>query len=242
MLRKVLILFLCFVPALMQAQSALTGNIFDNTNRSTSIEGAIVKNLSTKALTLTDKDGHFVVAAKIGDLISFGMAGYQTDTVYLINLFPKNVYLRTLVNNLNTVNITSTKVSPYLDLKDQNAMPSRQVDYSKQRGGVRLTLGYNKFKRQQAKIQELEEYDDFNEEINRNFTEEFVKKLLKIDSADLKNFMQLYRPTVAQIRAERPFNYAYYTAKAYRTWLQLPADQKKLPSLLKPVNKVPTDN
>lgn len=235
MLRKILVLFLFLAPALSQAQTALTGNIFDYSNRSISLEGVTVKNLTSKALTLTNKDGHFAIPAKIGDLVSFGMVGYQTDTVYLINLFPKNVYLRAAVNNLNTVNITGTKVSPYLDVKDPNAMPDRQVDYSKERGGIRLTLGHNKFRKQQAKIRELEEYDELNQEISKNFTPEFVKNLLKIDSAELKNFMQLYRPTVAQVRAERPFNYAYYTATAYRAWLKLPADQKKLPSLLKPI-------
>jgi hypothetical protein len=236
MLRKVLLLFLFIAPNLLQAQSALTGNIFDYNNRSTQLEGATVKNLTSKAIALTDKDGHFAISAKTGDLISFGMIGYHTDTVYLTNLFPKNVYLRVLVTNLNTVNVNGVKVSQYLDLKDPNAMPSRQVDYGKDRGGVRLSLGYGKYRRQQQKIQELEEYDDFNEEINRNFTSEFVKDLLKIDSVDLKNFMQIYRPTVAQVKAERPFNYAYYTAKAYSAWLKLPADKRKPQSLLKPIN------
>lgn len=233
MLRKVLFSFLLLIPTLLSAQSALTGNIFDNTNRSVSLEGAIVKNITKNIVTLTDKDGHFVVSAKIGDLVSFGMVGYQTDTVYLTNLFPKNVYLRVVVNNLNTVNIIGTKISPYLDLKNPNAMPSRQVDYAKERGGLRLNLGYGKFKRQRVKVQELEEYDQYNEEISKNFTEVFVKKLLKIDSTDLKNFMQMYRPTVNQIKAERPFNYEFYTAQCYSAWIKLPPGQRKLPSLLK---------
>jgi hypothetical protein len=236
MLRNVLVLFLFIAPNLLKAQTAFTGNIFDYNNRSTQLEGATVKNLTSKVITLTNKDGHFAISAKNGDLISFGMIGYQTDTVYLVNLFPKNVYLRVLVTNLNTVNVNGIKISPYLDLKDPNALPSRQVDYSKDRGGVRLSLGYGKYRRQQQKIQELEEYDDFNEEINRSFTPEFVKDLLKLDSVDLKNFMHIYRPTVAQVRAERPFNYAYYTAKAYSAWLKLPADRRKPQSLLKPIN------
>lgn len=219
---------------MVSAQGVLTGNIFDNTNRSVLLEGATVKNLSSKAITLTNKEGHFVISAKVGDLVSFGLVGYQIDTVYLTNLFPRNVYLRVLVNSLNTVNITGIKLSPFLDLKDPSAMPSRQVDYSKERGGLRLNLGYNRFKRQQQKVQELEEYDDYNEEISKNFSVEFVKKLLKIDGEDLKNFMEMYRPTVNLVRAERPFNYELYTAQSYSTWIKLPVGQRKLPSLLKP--------
>lgn len=233
MFKKVFLSFLLVIPILVSAQSVLTGNIFDYTSRSVLLEGAIVKNITTKTIILTDKDGHFVLSAKVGDLVSFGMVGYQTDTVYLTNLFPRNIYLRVLVNNLNTVNIVGAKISPYLDLKDPYAMPARQVDYSKERGGLRLNLGYGKFKRQQQKVQELEEYDQYNEEISKNFTADFVKKLLKIDGEDLKNFMEMYRPTVAQIKSERPFNYELYTAQCYSAWKKLPTGQKKLPSLLK---------
>ncbi len=234
MLRRVFLLIILLIPVVVSAQGVLTGNIFDNTNRSVLLEGTTVKNLSSKAITLTDKEGHFAISAKVGDLVSFGLVGYQIDTVYLTNLFPRNVYLRVLVNSLNTVNITGVKLSPFLDLKDPSAMPSRQVDYSKERGGLRLNLGYNRFKRQQQKVQELEEYDDYNEEISKNFSVEFVKKLLKIDGEDLKNFMEMYRPTVNLVRAERPFNYELYTAQSYSTWMKLPAGQRKLPSLLKP--------
>lgn len=234
MVKKVFLLFIVLIPFVVNAQGVLTGNIFEYANRSISLEGATVRNLTSKAVSLTDKDGHFAIPAKIGDLVSFGMVGYQTDTVYLINVFPKNVYLRVLVNNLNTVNIAGAKLSRFLDLKDPNAMPSRQVDYSKERGGLRLNLGYKKFKREQAKVQELEEYDQYNEEISRNFTEAFVKKLLKIDSVDLKNFIDMYRPAVYQVKSERPFNYELYTAQCYSAWLKIPVNRRKLPSLLKP--------
>ncbi len=238
MLKKLLLLFLWLSPlALLAQNTALTGNIFDNENRSTILQGVTIKNLSNKAFVLTDKDGHFAISAKVGDLVSFGMAGYETDTVYLINLFPRNVYLRVQVNTLNTVNVTAAKLSPYLNLKDPTATPARSVDYSKERGGLRLNLGYGKYRREQAKIQELMEREKYQEEISKNFTEAYVKDLLKFEGDDLKNFMAMFRPTVDEVREQRPFNYAYYTVKAYHTWLKLPPDQRKLPSLTKkPIN------
>ncbi|MES2416843.1 MAG: hypothetical protein V4541_01585 [Bacteroidota bacterium] len=234
MLKKLLLLFLLILPTFLFAQSVFTGNIFDNNNRSNALEGASIKNLTNKSLSLADKDGHFVISAKVGDLIALSMVGYEIDTIYLINLFPKNVYLRAQVNLLNTVNITTAKISPYLNLKDPNARPARAVDYSKDKGGIRLTLGYGKYKRDQAKIQELIAYDQFNEEISNNFNEVTIRTLLKFEGPGLKDFIQMYRPTVEQVKSERPFNYAYYTAKAYRAWLKLPVSQRKLPSLLKP--------
>lgn len=242
MFKKLILLLLLAVPFQLLAQNnMLTGNIFDNDNRTQAMENATIRNLNSKALTLADKDGHFAIAAKIGDLISFGMAGFETDTVYLTNLFPKNIYLRQQVNNLKPVDITTTKISPFLDTKDPDAKPAKQVEYNKERGGLRLSLGYGKMRRQQAKIAELEEKDRYNEEISKNFTAAYIKSVVKFEGSDedLRNFMDMYRPTVDQIKAERPFNYAYYTVRAYHTWSKLPPDQRKLPSLSKPKTNNP---
>ena len=233
MLKKLLFILIIIFPINVFAQNALTGNIFDNDLRSLSIEGATIKNLTNKSLALSNKDGHFAINAKVGDIISFSYSGYQTDTVYLINLFPKNVYLRAQVNTLNTVNITSTKLSPYLDLKNPEARPAREVDYDKSRGGIRLAFGYGKFRKDQLKIQGLLDNQNFEAEITENFNEETVKKAVKFEGNDIRGFLDLFRPTVDQIKAERPFNYEFYIIKAYVKWSKLPLDQRRLPSLLK---------
>lgn len=234
MFKKIYFLFVLALPLQLFAQNnVLTGNVFDNDNRATALEGATIRNLTNKSLSLSAKDGHFAIAANIGDYISFGRVGYQIDTVYITKLFPKNIYLLPQVNNLSTVNVNSVKLSPYLNFKNPDATPSRAVDYSKDRGGLRLNLGYGRFRKEQFKIQELEENQRYEEEISKNFNEEAIKKLLNFEIPDVKDFISLYRPTVGQLKAERPFNYAYYTAKAYHAWLRLPPDQRKLPSLLK---------
>lgn len=241
MYKKFIIIIFCLFPFVSFGQGMLTGDIFDYENRSVKLQGATIKNLTTKAFTLADKDGHFAIAAKIGDLVSFAMSSYQTDTLYLINLFPKNIYLRIEVNNLNAVDINGVKISPMLGNlgNPDNKMPTKGVEYSKERGGLRLNLGYGKYRRDQAKIRELEEDEDYREEISENFNEEYVKKLVKFEGPGIKDFLIMYRPTVNQVKAERPFNYAYHTARAYQAWLKLPLDQRKLPSLTKPKNNKP---
>ncbi|WP_182923589.1 peptidase associated/transthyretin-like domain-containing protein [Pedobacter planticolens] len=229
-------LLLLIAPIKIWAQNnTLTGNIFDNDNRSTALQGASIKNLNTKALVLADKDGHFAITAKIGDLISFGMVGFQTDTVYLTNLFPKNVYLRAQVNNLNTVDINGTKVSPMLGNlgNPDNKAPTHQLDYSKEKGGLRLNLGYGKWRKEQLKIQELQQQEQYQDEITKNFNEQTIKSTVKFEGSDIRNFIDLFHPTVDQVKAERPFNYTYYIVKAYHAWLKLPQDQRKLPPLIK---------
>lgn len=233
MLKKLFIFLILTSPFHLFAQNALTGNVFDNDLRSLTIEGATIKNLTTNAVALSNKDGHFAINAKIGDLITIGFSGYETDTVYLIKLFPKNIYLRAKVNQLNTVNITTTKLSPYLDLKDPDAMPSRAIDYDKSRGGIRLNLGYGKFRKDQAKLQDLMEDERFQAEITANFNEETVKKAVKFEGKEIRDFLDMFRPTVNQIKEDRPFNYEFYIIRAYNSWIKLPLDQRKLPALPK---------
>lgn len=234
MLKRILLLFFLVAPVTLFAQTVLTGNIFENENRSAVIQGASIKNLSSNSISLSDKDGHFVIAAKVGDLISFAMGGYQTDTVYLINLFPKNIYLRVQVNTLNTVNVSAVKISPYLDARDPNAKAAKRVEFDKNKGGLRLSLGYGKFKRDRAKIMALEENEEYREEIEKNFNEAYIREMVKFEGPNIRDFMDMFRPTVDQVKAQHPFNYAFYIAKSYSAWLKLPPDQRKLPPLIKP--------
>lgn len=233
MLKKLLILLAFGLPLNSWGQSMLTGNVFDSEVRSLAIDGATIKNLTTKTVVLANKDGHFAISAKTGDLISYGMVGYQTDTIYLVNLFPKNIYLRVAINNLNTVNITTAKNSPFLDTKNPDAIAERQIGYSKNRGGLRLNLGYGKYRKQQAKVEELEQEDNYQEEIAKNFNKEIIQKLVNYKTEDLKDYMDMYRPSISDIRAERPFNYEYYIATTFQEWKNLPPGSRKLPSLYK---------
>lgn len=233
MWKSLLILVTLVFPLQVIAQSVVTGNAFDNEERSRAIQGVTIKNLTTNSFVITNKDGHFAISAKAGDLISYGTVGYHTDTLYLINLFPKNLYLRVAVNTLNTVNITTTKISPFLDTKNPDAIAERQIGYSKNRGGLRLNLGYGKYRRQQAKVEELEHEDELQEEIAKNFTKEIIQKLVNYQGDDLTDYMDMYRPTSATIQNERPFNYEYYIATTFQEWKKLPQGARKLPSLYK---------
>lgn len=233
-MKKLFFIAMLLLPLLSMAQDTyITGNVFDNDQRTLALQGVSVRNLSTKAFVVTNKEGHYALPAKTGDLISFGLVGYKTDTIYLTNLFAKNVYLRVDVNTLNTVNVTTTKISPYLDTKDPEAVAAKRLDASKNRGGLRLNLGYGKWRKQQAKEQELSEAADINEEISKNFNKEVIQKLVNYKEKDLDDYIGLYRPTIDQVKAETPFNYTYYIATTFHEWRKLPAEARKLPPLPK---------
>ena len=75
----------------------------------------------------------------------------------------------------------------------------------------------------------LEETSSYETEINQYFNEEHVGALIKLQGQELKDFIALYRPSVARVKSEDPFNYDFYIAQAYQTWLKLPPEGRKLP-------------
>lgn len=227
------------MPFLLRAQQSFTGKVYDLEDRRVSIEGVTIRNLGNNQSTITRGGGQFNIVAKVGDSLEFSYVGYHTDTIYLINLFSRAVYLPPASTNLKEVSIRGVKLNSSILAPDPEAKEFKRIENDGLRykgntdkaGGFKFNLGYGKYKQQQERIKSMEEHDFYAKEINRVFTEKYVSDLVKLNGQELKDFMEMYRPTVVLVQRERPFNYDYYTAKAYSSWLKLPASQRKLPSV-----------
>ena len=77
------------------------------------------------------------------------------------------------------------------------------------------------------------ENEKYQAEITENFNEETVNKAIKFEGKDVRAFLDLFRPTVEQVKAERPFNYTYYIASTFQEWKELPAEARKITPLIK---------
>jgi len=239
-----LIIFLFFaLPAGVIAQTVTTGTVFDYSKKTISLPGVSVRNINSKKTTSTNREGKYTIAATVGDLIEFSAVGYHTDTLYLTNLLNRTIYLPVKSNSLADVDVRGVRMNSQItDAKDPlaekytllntggNLNRKRMTDKV---GGLSLNLGYGKYKRQQRKEAELEEKDMYLEEIDANFSEKAVTDLTKLQGEDLKNFMIIYRPSVEQIKAERPYRYNYYISRAFVAWQKLTPQQKKLHDLPK---------
>lgn len=239
MVKNLFLLLILVLPVGLFAQTTLSGTVYDYENRDFPLQQVAVRNLSNNQVAVTKAAGQFTIPAKKGDLLTFTLVGYHVDTLYLVDLKPKTIYLPGNSRGLKEVEIVSTKISPYLDLSNPNAEPSRRVSTDglegkgnfDRAGGLKFALGYGKYRREQEKVQRLEARDVFETEINANFNAQTVHELIKLEGEELKEFMAIYRPTVAQVSSERPFNYSYYIAQAHQAWLKLTPDQRKLPPM-----------
>jgi hypothetical protein len=239
MVNKLFLILILFLPVGLVAQTVLSGTVYDFENKEFPLQQVAIRNLSNNQVAVTKASGQFTIPAKKGDLITFALVGYHVDTLYLVDLKPKTIYLPRNSTGLKEVEIVSAKISPYLDLSNPNAQPSRRVSTDglegkgnfDRAGGVKFALGYGKYRREQEKVQRLEARDEIETEINANFNEQTVNELIKLEGEELKEFMAIYRPTVAQVSADRPFNYSYYIAQAHQAWLKLTPAQRKLPPM-----------
>jgi hypothetical protein len=239
MVKKLILFLIVALPLKMLAQGNVSGTVYDFENKTFPLQQVAVKNLTNQQLTVTKAGGQFTIPAKKGDLLQFTLVGYHVDTLYLTDLKPKTIYLPANSKTLKEVAIVETKLSPYLDFDNPNAKENRRISTdgiegksnTDRAGGLNFALGYGKYRREQAKIKMLEERDSYETEINRNFNEQTVHDLIKLKGQELKDFINMFKPSVGLIKSERPFNYPYYIAQAHQKWLKLPLHERRTPPM-----------
>lgn len=240
---KLIVFLLITLPFGAFAQTVTTGTVFDYSKKTVSLPGVNVRNLNSKKSTSTNKEGKYTIAASVGDLLEFSAVGYHTDTLYLTNLLNRTIYLPVKSNSLADVNVEAVRMNSQItDAKDPLAekytLLSTGGNLNRKRmtdkvGGLNLNLGYGKYKRQQRKEAELEEREMYQDEIDEHFTEKAITELTKLQGEELKHFMIIYRPSVEQIKAERPYRYDFYISQAFVAWQKLTPAQRKLQDLPK---------
>lgn len=240
---KLIIFLVLALPFGALAQTVTTGTVFDYTKKTLTLPGVNIRNLNSKKTTSTNKDGKYSITATVGDLIEFSAVGYHTDTLYLTNLLNRAIYLPVKSTSLAEVNVEAVRMNSQItDAKDPLAekytLLNTGGNLNRKRmkdkvGGLNLNLGYGKYKRQQRKEADLEEKEMYLAEIDENFSQNAVVELTKLQGEELKNFMIIYRPSVEQVKAERPYRYAYYISRAFVAWQKLTPQQRKLQDLPK---------
>ncbi|MGY0040204.1 hypothetical protein [Pedobacter sp. NJ-S-72] len=131
-------------------------------------------------------------------------------------MLSKTIYLPASSTTLKQVDIQSAKLSKDLKLRDPKAKGFERVhgisptQNIQRAGGIGLAFGSGKVRRERAKEKALEERGAYEAEISQYFNEEYINSLIKLQGQELKEFIELYRPTVERVKAEDPFNYDYY--------------------------------
>lgn len=239
MFRPALILILLLITSFAYAQHSQEGIVYEIKTH-IALPGIKVENLNGKFKTQTDKQGHFSVPAKGGDLLVFSGMAYKTDTVVVTNLDARYFYLTPLQQQLNEVVISgkgagavnqsafSQKIDPLFH--NQTMTYQRNTDGpngdGSVKGGISLRVWSNKSTENNARKQaQLEERDKTITKIQQTFSDDNIGKYVPLKAQELHAFAVRYTPDIKTFTAKE-FNLATYLSKCYDEFMKLSPEEK----------------
>ncbi|AYL99095.1 carboxypeptidase-like regulatory domain-containing protein [Mucilaginibacter celer] len=243
MFRSALVLIFLFIASFAYAQHSQEGIVYEIKTH-IALPGINIENLNGKFKTQTDKQGHFSVPAKGGDLLVFSGMAYKTDTVVVTNLDARYFYLTPKQHQLNEVVINgkgaaavnqSAFAQPIDPLFHNQTMTyQRNTDGPNAdgsvKGGVSFRIWSNKSTENNAKKQaQLEERDRIITKIQQTFADDNISKYVPLKDQELHAFAVRYTPDIKTFTAKE-FNLTTYISKCYEEFIKLsPGERLKVP-------------
>jgi hypothetical protein len=220
---------LCLLSRLGHAQQALTikGIIFKKSTPNR-ISQAVVTDLKTQTLMMSDELGGFGIKASIGDTLEVTKTGFTPQKVIVLNNNDLVVYLQPVIE-LNQVTIKSKSKQQELSevmkeyrsqgiYNDGKSLPFWQFVNSP------ITAFYNLFGKAPAQARHFAEYAKNEQEasvVDKKYTKELVKSVTKISSDDeVDKFMAAYRPSYENMKEWNDYQLIQYIKKSYNYYLK----------------------
>ncbi|MXV50504.1 hypothetical protein GS399_05920 [Pedobacter sp. HMF7647] len=236
--KHLLFLIILLIGQTSLAQQKIKGSIRDLLTDKP-IPDVTVINQKNFELTKSDSVGNFSITAKNGDLLVLKSFVYQTDTLLITSQKPITIYLVSKQNMLKEVTVkgVKTNLGDMIDREFHGQTITNQIDKkyypasgNKQDiGGVVVHVGYGENKAA-AKRRKIEREFSLYSEIDSVFSEKNVGNYVPLREADLRDFIDLYKPSI-KTYTQSGFNLAVYLNDSYKEFMALPPDKRKLPPL-----------
>jgi hypothetical protein len=223
-LKFITLILLVLSTAIARAQSPLIGTVKE-AGKNTPLNNVFIKDMNNNQLALTDKDGNFEIKSETGHTLIFNAPGYVNDTLYVIDMQPKQIKLEVLTIALREVKIRATrggfdprKEYPQVYQKSKVYVLSPSSWFSKESKDARRLKRYFATEAQQQKIDEA-------------FSASYVASIIPLRGQELENFMTLYRPTYAFVRDNSGPSMAAYINDSYKNYQALPPEKREVGKL-----------
>jgi len=220
---------LCLLSGLTYAQQTLTvkGIIFKKSTPDR-ISQAVVTDLKTQTVMMSDELGGFGIKTSIGDTLEITKTGYTPQRIVITNNDDLVVYLQPIVE-LNQVTIKSQSKQQELSevmkeyksqgiFNDGKSLPFWQFVNSP------ITAFYNLFGKAPAQARRFAEYAKNEQEasvVDRKYTKELVKSVTKMTSDDeIDKFMVAYRPSYQDMKEWNDYQLIQFIKKSYNYYLK----------------------
>lgn len=175
---------------------------------------------------LTDKEGRFSIRTEPGHIIIFDCPGYVSDTLYVVNLAPKNIMMVTKTIALREVSINATR--QFFD-------PRKEYPEIYTKSKVYIMSPTTWFSKEGKDARRLKRYFAREEEerrVDAVFNRVYVGSIVPLKGQELEDFLILYRPSYSFIKSNDSESLAVYINDSYKKFKALPVEKRKLPKLV----------
>ncbi|MES2279485.1 MAG: hypothetical protein V4592_25860 [Bacteroidota bacterium] len=217
------IIILLFALKPLYAQT-LKGSVVESggTER---IANVFIRDMNSKAVTLTDKKGNFIIQTESGHTLIFSSPGYVSDTLYVADMGLKRVKMLVQGIALNQVNILSSRM-PF----------NPRVEYADvyRKSKVYVMSPSTWFSREGKNARRLKHYfarEEQERHIDSVYNRVYVSTLVPLRGRELADFMTLYRPTYAYVMNNNGPSLALYINDSYKKFMALPPEQRVVKGL-----------
>lgn len=237
MCRWYFVLIFSLLASFAYAQHTQDGIVYENKTH-VALPNISILNLNGKYRATTDKQGRFSIAAKVNDLLVFSGFGYAPDTVVVIDLRAREIFMDPIQHMLNEVKINGGAVAnPSImqkpkdpDYHNQTMNYQRDLDRPGAsgaiKGGVNLRIWSNKKTENDAKKKEQQDKNDkITAEIQQAFSKESIEKYVPLKDQELHSFVMRYSPDIPTFTSEE-FNLAAYISKCYKEFIKLSPEER----------------
>ena len=224
-MKKLYIIFIALLLGnVLHAQSLIKGTVVESGSNS-KLSDVFVRDITNKQITLTDKSGKFEIKSETGHILIFSSPGFTDDTLYVVDLNPKHVELKTRTIALHEVNISSQRLAfdPHKEYPDVYEK-SKVYPLSPSSWFGKEARDARRLKRYFAREQEERRVDQV-------FNRVYVGSIVPLKGQELEDFMQLYRPSYAFITSNNSESLAVYVNDSYKKFMALPPDKRHLQRL-----------
>lgn len=226
---KAVVFFVYCLSTITIATAQQRGKVFDHSTRKPLLDVQIV-NLNNGKKTSSNEFGEFNIDAKVNDLLEFRRPGYDSDTLFLVNLKPLARYLKIQKSTLSTVTITDKR-----SLKERYWREFNQVKSFDLPVGRGLIFYPSRFfsreGRNARRFVKMVKLDEKNKEIDRRFNIDLIKKIVPLHQPQLDAFLIRYRPKVNFVRNANAATIKDYILDSYFKFKKLSPSEQVLPSL-----------
>lgn len=208
----------------LHAQILVKGVVVES-GSNTKLSDVFVRDMTNKQIALTEKSGKFEIKTETGHILVFSTPGYVNDTLYVVDLVPKHVELKTKTISLREVNISASRLAfdPHKEYPD---VYTKSKVYP-----LSPSSWFSKEARDARRLKRYFAHEDQERKVDQVFNSVYVGSIVPLKGQDLEDFMTLYRPSYTFITSNNSESLAVYINDSYKKFMALSPDKRKLQKL-----------